>query len=876
MDHLTSNWIPNTWSNPFVIPYFPLPSASFSSSPPVSSIENHIYIHTFELFLSFPSHHGFDFSPWYTRGARLSSLGLEIEFSAEQWEKLPSFLQSWLWFGFLGLVLGLNEMEQHRQAGSRTVRRWWEDFVVPLSDSDSGPETISKMVDNEEKRRITTKHLSEYVSATWGKEIFPGSGICVPSSPQEIQDKVTLWGNTSSIVESIKRNILALLKRSADSGTGLVSKDLSRDIKLVLLGVALLQCAFETAVRRVLLGKREWANWPGDQENETRFQVLRELMLEKGWCPRLVEVLQESFDVELQCFLFATGTSRIDIGHEGCSNEGCVRTRVVEGEWKVRHAVEGCECGLIGIDEAELIKVLERREIPVLVLKREEAGKLTLHVNGTTETRPYIAISHVWADGLGNPDANAIPICQAENLYTALTQMHEAEPQWSSQEWDKWTQALQEYGHKVLPPTPNEISPQLNESLPFWLDTLCIPTNESFKDFRELSLNKMRDIYHAAIGTLVLDNDLCTLPPSSPPHLILSRLLISDWRQRLWTYQEGVMSREVFIKGSHSAFRLKPIAGILKGLVEDIGTNSDCTEVLYKIYFRINRLILNDDLRDSNLSNGISAQRLVAAVSDRATSRQGDEAIVLAASLGLDPSSLHPLPPEARMVELMRLLHPYIPANILFSFGPRHVEIPLFSWLPKTLLCPHGVRHHFAFSLARAGSSSDPGLFIQAFPPGRLTEFGLRVSLPSIELGTNPTGEGNYNTSRFYFQWQGTLVDVDVQEKFGSPEEFALLAKKNLILLLSASQPLALMPALLVHWDGEMRGMDDFGDWEPKKMVRPLGLAKLRWLTMGEDEAESLGGSLRSLGYERLRKERLLELGWQRNVQFAWEDWFLI
>ena len=61
--------------------------------------------------------------------------------------------------------------------------------------------------------------------------------------------------------------------------------------------------------------------------------------------------------------------------------------------------------------------MLEKEEVPVVVL---EGGQLA--VKGASEG-PYVAISHVWADGLGSTTEEGLPRCQVERLSKLASQL---------------------------------------------------------------------------------------------------------------------------------------------------------------------------------------------------------------------------------------------------------------------------------------------------------------------------------------------------------------------------------------------------------------------------------------------------------------------
>jgi hypothetical protein len=101
-------------------------------------------------------------------------------------------------------------------------------------------------------------------------------------------------------------------------------------------------------------------------------------------------------------------------------------------------------------------------------------------------------------------------------------------------------------------------------------------------------------------------------------------------------------------------------------------------------------MVLNDGLRDRNVDGplaeqpGFGAQRLLTVISDRSTSRAGDETICIATALSINPLPLLALPTEERMIQLLQLI-PSIPMNIIFADCPRF-DVPGFSCAPKSLL----------------------------------------------------------------------------------------------------------------------------------------------------------------------------------------------
>ena len=73
------------------------------------------------------------------------------------------------------------------------------------------------------------------------------------------------------------------------------------------------------------------------------------------------------------------------------------------------------------------------------------------------------------------------------------------------------------------------------ESVPFWIDTLCVPLD---RHYRSLAIAGMRQCYKTADKVLVLDSLVAAAPVDSGPQEILMRLIASIWMTRLWTLQE--------------------------------------------------------------------------------------------------------------------------------------------------------------------------------------------------------------------------------------------------------------------------------------------------------------------------------------------------
>ena len=68
------------------------------------------------------------------------------------------------------------------------------------------------------------------------------------------------------------------------------------------------------------------------------------------------------------------------------------------------------------VEEDDLVKIWTEGQIPLLQLSSDPATnddvELVLQAASQADPTPYTAVSHVWADGLGNSRSNALPRCQ--------------------------------------------------------------------------------------------------------------------------------------------------------------------------------------------------------------------------------------------------------------------------------------------------------------------------------------------------------------------------------------------------------------------------------------------------------------------------------
>ncbi|KAF2230026.1 hypothetical protein EV356DRAFT_536765 [Viridothelium virens] len=208
-----------------------------------------------------------------------------------------------------------------------------------------------------------------------------------------------------------------------------------------------------------------------------------------------------------------------------------------------KHVENDCTCSMMGLPRKRLTEIIAAGGVPLVSIETDKSdGGVRLHIKRRTLSSQYVAISHVWSDGMGNPNDNALPVCQIRRLHQYL-------------------EALPHSGNRAIDKrAPNLIpsNPLSSKSVLFWMDTLCIPVGSAYVDLRMQSINRMASIYATAMQVLILDAELqkCRTKGTLANELLV-RILGSNWMARSWTFQEGALGIDCIFQFADTA--LDPI-----------------------------------------------------------------------------------------------------------------------------------------------------------------------------------------------------------------------------------------------------------------------------------------------------------------------------
>lgn len=429
----------------------------------------------------------------------------------------------------------------------------------------------------------------------------------------------------------------------------------------------------------------------------------RPRFLEAGWCISQTARMLVPGNNYLQTlhFLASLDQPGSDGIHQFCDEQRCLVNQTNVSNYQTRHTKRDCKCEELLVDSDSVFGILKTGSFPLLRLKESQnLDGISIDVVPSDGASQYVALSHVWADGLGNARRNALPRCQLSFLKSLITKLSTAA------------------GQPVA-------------DLLFWCDTLCCPVQS--KEAKDLALSQMRRTYEMASHVLVLDSSLRLYSAESFDHEELcSRVLSCSWMSRLWTLQEGVLARV----GQRLWFQFQDEAvnscvleqNALRNLNSSVGRRGIASYTFSGIF----SFGLFFQKGPDNLGVGIRA--IDDALQGRAVSVEIDEPLVIGTLLGLDMSKIIDGPEESRIHRMWSLMPSAtrgIPRDILFRVCPRLKESG-FRWAPATML-NRSSRNMFLDT-----TSGDAGRGLPT-PNGLLVRLpGFRIIIPSQRKGLPP------------------------------------------------------------------------------------------------------------------------------------------
>ncbi|KAL3459181.1 hypothetical protein BJX64DRAFT_206673 [Aspergillus heterothallicus] len=420
--------------------------------------------------------------------------------------------------------------------------------------------------------------------------------------------------------------------------------------------------------------------------------------LQRRFCVADVSTLLKQLPVDGHYFLAAddAASGRLGLGlapdeldhHATCERAHCLYDYDAD-MYVTRHTgdeyhVDGGRCpevveygGQLGPERGQrdwvdaIHRILDKDAIPIALWNKgwRNLWSVEYHWKKTTRHPDYVAISHVWADGKGNPRANTLPLCQIARIQHLI-------------EGVTWE------GRKPVPSNPNE-----SNGVGFWMDTLCLPAVDKHR--KGIAIASMRHVYSHARAVLVLDDWIQEVPSSAPPLEILARIYTSNWLKRLWTHQEGFLPPTLWFQFRDCAVEVRDFSARLQG--HHAGLQRQGLHFGWMLAANAQLTTVYETL--PQMFKGVVAEKkwatyplLAMSMSERKTAKLADETICLATIIGMPLGDILAIPSkpddavaaQRRMERFVETLGTFDSA-IIFNNYPR-LEKEGYRWAPRSLL----------------------------------------------------------------------------------------------------------------------------------------------------------------------------------------------
>lgn len=330
---------------------------------------------TFEIedVLFFPDAERWGGEPFLTYSTRRRLHTIE-ECKALSSDALHGFLQTWLFFGLLAEMLGLNELPGGVHAldpvdAQRERDVLYEECVLK---NENGQEVLS------------------------GRKALESGPLMV----QRTRMAAAVNGDIQGRLEYLDR-CLELVARQVVSPSVAIKVDRRVRYSIAALGelFAMALRTFVFAMNNPMQLKAPSMPWTYDYLAEGG--ELQERLLHHGWCISEIEKIRSEWSQGLNSMhyisrLKKTGPRR---DHTGCHRYGCSAFQIQIDQYQPAHTYFECDCELAYVDIEEVLRILRHTvSYPVLaaaIRNKAFSSDREVKVEPFTDGLPYVAISHV-------------------------------------------------------------------------------------------------------------------------------------------------------------------------------------------------------------------------------------------------------------------------------------------------------------------------------------------------------------------------------------------------------------------------------------------------------------------------------------------------
>ena len=426
--------------------------------------------------------------------------------------------------------------------------------------------------------------------------------------------------------------------------------------------------------------------------------------------------------------------------HKDCSMRECIAGEINPCIQIALHlCCNGGHCKCEGGDKTQLVKWIEEGKTPLVRWTDEKGLEFEAFDLSVDNNVIFGALTHGWDDGLlwSGTDARG-----KNNRRMLLCQIERA----------------QETFDGILKETLKD-KQQPDAPTFFWVDVLCLPRHAPI---RSKAINQMKAVYRKAHAVLIWDRTLIQSRKLASVIEVNMRLKLSNWSKRLWTLQESVLAKRIYVAfcdGVVSHGEIHEERDLARDNVDH--AYHHVWKAGYPFHHATWKLRKYPDYR---------VARAWAAVQFLTVTQPADETMVLANILDLDVTQLMNINGDnddvigaRRMVKFLDMLDKArglgIPSGIIFVPGPKLLmegveETRGFGWAPRTWLSRQGHSYPLTRPLRQAGTIMPHGLLVK-FPGVTLNCSGLP---PEANIFWVPLDQGMY-------KWMNAVVDYTGRAK---------------------------------------------------------------------------------------------------------------
>ena len=600
-------------------------------------------------FLSYPERHGWEvlYSPL---GIRCLLYG-RIPSNKE----LEGFLQNWLYFGLLHEAFGsFGETSQFTKKNERGE--------TVVSTAANLNDCLVRWAEDLHQARLTDNHRVTHPWLHMNQVLSQASKVCLGTIIL-LKDAVVnprIWVSLALLADSLDRTLYDVF--------------------------------FEDNIPDF-----PGSHWRRSIHTPPIGSFILEAMRDNGWCPSDIKRINAtSTTITMLYYLGNMQPPRPNSSHTNCTPDECA-AMIINSSYRPTHTTAECECKSEFSAIDQVIEVLKRNALPLI--QETEVGNKAESTDAASfqiiegNNRKFTAISHVWAEGLGNANYNEIPPCSLR---------------WVSDMVNK---------------LPSELK---SEPMPFWLDTICVPIHA--EEMRIRATNMLRKPYQDALNVLVLDSYLYTQESTKiSPLEVWARCVCCSWSRRLWTFQEGRLAKNLWFQFADKAVLLEDVLQVLRGT--DLATWSLFIELTlaYRGSTVMRNLVQQTPAlkhRESDFAPKPDIREMRESLKARAASVPTEEALCLFSTMGLHLELVTGLPPNERMPKFWSELT-RIPVGLVFSTSKKKLAQPGLRWAPASFMGELDTDHWYL----------DQAIYPRV--DGFVSPKGLRIQLPGLRFSPN-------------------------------------------------------------------------------------------------------------------------------------------